>query len=71
MDSFKGLESKAVIFVNRPRKEKDEKLFFVALTRATEFFIVFNCVEGHKKFGKSWENFYKNLEKFVKTNNIN
>ena len=71
VDSFKGLESKAVIFINRPRKEKDEKLFFVALTRATEFFIVFNCVEGHKKFGKSWENFYKNLEKFVKTNNIN
>ena len=66
VESFKGLESKAIILVHYPRKEDNDKLLFVALTRATEFFIVFNCVEEHKKFGKGWEEFYKNLEKFYK-----
>lgn len=56
--SFKGLESKAVIFINN-NKDNISNAFetYVAITRAVDFLVVINRAKQFCDYGKDWEKY--------------
>ena len=58
--NFKGLESKAIIYItplkiDEKNLKQEHRKTYVALTRAREYCIILNCAEIYKDFGKEWD----------------
>ncbi|MBX7490855.1 hypothetical protein [Helicobacter turcicus] len=52
--SFKGMETKAIIFVNTKYDMQNIFETHIAITQATELIAVFNRIKKLEEYGKSW-----------------